>query len=278
MLSGTFIPMISCTAQAALPGFLQKTAWPMTPPAPWSAFHVMVSLSGLLIAGFLARFLAQHYKSHACLILWICGVLLGTGELYKQLFLYEIVNHGRYDWWYFPFQLCSTPMYLCLVFPLLPGGIPRRTAAAYLESFGLLGGIMALTEPSGLMHPYWTLTLHGFLWHFILILLGVYCGRKGLADAGAGGFFRMLPLYGLCCSIAIFINTMEQLCIYPRDYSDLFYINCFFPSEQPFFHQLSLWLGNVWCHILYVLASCCGAGLIHLAWAVYPRLHPRKKS
>lgn len=257
MLSGTFIPMISCTAQAALPGFLQKTAWPMTPPAPWSAFHVMVSLSGLLIAGFLARFLARHYKSHACLILWICGVLLGTGELYKQLFLYEIVNHGRYDWWYFPFQLCSTPMYLCLVFPLLPGGIPRRTAAAYLESFGLLGGIMALTEPSGLMHPYWTLTLHGFGWHIFLVFIAFFCAGAGLTRKTTRDFLYTIPLFFVFCLIATAINVLTD------GKADMFYISPYYPITQVVFRQISLVMGVMPGICIYLMSVCAGAFLCY---------------
>lgn len=51
-------------------------------------------------------------KDKSLWIMNLCGIILAFGELYKQLFLYVIVNHGKYDWWYFPFQLCSTPMYL----------------------------------------------------------------------------------------------------------------------------------------------------------------------
>ncbi len=259
--------------------FFTATAWPMAANHPGSVLHMAFTFAGITLTVCLAFLLSRQNARNENTVLPACGVILAVLELYKQGFLYYVVYNRHFNWWYFPFQLCSIPMYLCLIYPWLKNRpFSRKRIATFLQDFGLLGGIMALAVPDGLFHPYWTLTLHGFLWHFILILLGVYCGRKGLADAGAGGFFRMLPLYGLCCSIAIFINTMVQLCIYPRDYSDLFYINCFFPSEQPFFHQLSLWLGNVWGHILYVLASCCGAGLIHLAWAVYPRLHPRKKS
>ena len=53
-------------------------------------------------------------------ILFCCGLFLSASELYKQLFLYYMINQGRYDWWYFPFQLCSLPMYFCLLLPFLP--------------------------------------------------------------------------------------------------------------------------------------------------------------
>ena len=110
-------------------------------------------------------------ESYLRRVLFFCGVILALMELYKQAFLYFIEFDGRYDWWYFPFQLCSIPMYLCLAVPFLRSRRALRRIATFLQDFGLLGGIMALAVPPGLMHPYWTMTLHGFIWHFILLFL-----------------------------------------------------------------------------------------------------------
>ena len=52
--------------------------------------------------------------------------------------------------------------------------------------------LMALAEPSDLMHPYLLLTLHGFLWHFMLIFIGLYCAMTGLGGRTPGDFVSML--------------------------------------------------------------------------------------
>lgn len=253
---------------------LHLTAWTMTTPTAFSSFHIVTVIVGTLTSLFLANVCA--YCSNITpsslrpkRILFSCGTLLLAMECYKQAFLYVIVNQGHYDWWYFPFQLCSVPMYLCLMYPLLPDtGSPahtsaRQTIATYLQDFGMLGGIMALLFPEGFLTSWRTLTLHGFLWHFILIFLAVYCRKAGLSDHSDRGFVRTLPLYLLCCLIATAINTAVQYTVYPRSYADLFYINCFFPSEQPVFREISLALGNFWGHAAYLLTSCIGAGIIH---------------
>lgn len=250
--------------------FFAATAWPMPMVQPGSFFHFALTIVGITAALKLAFLLSRRKAPCEAAVLAASGVALAIFELYKQGFLYYVVYDEHFNWWYFPFQLCSVPMYLCLIYPWLKNHrSAEKILATFLQDFGLLGGIMALAVPDGLFHPYWTLTLHGFLWHFLLIFLGVYCGRRVLSDGGARGFLRMLPLYGFCCGIAIFINTMVQLCLYPQDYSDLFYINCFFPSEQPLFRSISLTFGNLWGHLLYVLCSCFGAGIIHLMWAKF---------
>ena len=95
--------------------FLQKTAWTMTIPRPYSCFHLLFCGVGIILVGFLVHILCRKCYKIPYVPFYGCGLVLALGELYKQLFLYQVVNQGRYDWWYFPMQLCSTPMYLCII-------------------------------------------------------------------------------------------------------------------------------------------------------------------
>ncbi len=259
---------------------IARTAWPMTPPAPWSPFHIILSLLGLAWSMCLTRLLCRKYSSgdfqgsgtgadRAAFILWTCGLILAASELYKQLFLYQVVNNGRYDWWYFPFQLCSTPMYLCLVYPLLPQGRPRKAAAVYLQSFGFLGGVMALLEPSGLMHPYWTLTLHGLLWHVMLIFIGLFVTASGLADRNLRSFLWTLPLFWVFCLTATAVNILTG------GLADMFYISPYYPVTQAVFHEISLAAGILPGIAVYLISICVGAALCRL---LLNRLYPEREN
>ena len=166
----------------------QMSSWPMRTPVPYSGFHLVFGGAGILAAIFLAWKLSRSTHPQ---VLPACGLILAVSEIYKQGFLYHIVNGGQYDWWYFPFQLCSIPMYLCLLLPFMKPRMSCRCVKAvhtFLQDFALLGGVMALAEPSGLMHPYLVLTLHGFIWHFILIFIGLYCAFAGLGGQSLSEF------------------------------------------------------------------------------------------
>ncbi len=43
---------------------LRVTAWPMTPPAPYSAFHILLTLFGAGLAVFFARIFQQKNTVH----------------------------------------------------------------------------------------------------------------------------------------------------------------------------------------------------------------------
>lgn len=245
--------------------FLTATAWPMTPPAPYSLFHIGLTAAGISAAAAAAWKLAKssiNRDSSGMGCLFICGVILAVSEIYKQLFLYWIVNQGTYDWWYFPFQLCSVPMYLCLLLPLISRVFHRkfqRVVCTFIQDFGLLGGLLALAEPSGLMHPYWTLTLHGFCWHFLLIFAGLFCGFRGLSYRKWKDFPRVIPLFLCCCCLATLINILAR----PQGRADMFYISPYYPNGQIVFHQIALRTGIFAGNLIYLAAVLAGAALFH---------------
>lgn len=255
--------------------WLLKTAWPMVAPTPYSAFHILFAASGILCAGSLAWKLRRVTSGMFYRVLFLCGALLAFSEVYKQLFLYYIVGQGHYDWWYFPFQLCSLPMYLCLLLPLFREHAFGRILCTFLQDFGLLGGIMALAEPSGLFHPYWTLTLHGLLWHVMLIFISLFVafadnGPFITRDSGSGRppetsreqsllcYLQMLPTFTFFCLIATLINTLTH------GAADMFYISPYYPVTQVVFDQISIHFGTGIGIMVYLLSVCLGGFLCHM--------------
>ncbi len=254
--------------------WLRMTAWTMEPPAPYSFFHIAVTAAGVAAAVLLALRLERPAAAgrpdagvfRVSRILFACGILLAAGELYKQLFLYYVV-FGTYNWWYFPFQLCSIPMYLCLLAPVLRRNDRIfRAVCTFLQDFGLLGGVMALAEPSGLLHPYWTLTMHGLIWHILLVFIGLVLTFSQIPDRTVRGYLATLPMLAVFCAVATVINVATG------GAADMFYISPFYPVTQVVFYELSLRLGTGAGICIYLACLCTGGWLCHL---LARRLHMR---
>lgn len=251
---------------------LEATAWTIEKPAAYTLPVIALTAAGILTAAAAAYRLAGRRpagqdSSPALRVLVFCGLLLALAEGYKQTFLYFIVFQGSYNWWYFPFQLCSVPMYLCLALPLFPKGTIRQAILVFLRDFGLLGGIMALLVPEGFLWEYVSLTAHGFLWHFLLIFIGCYIGFSRIVDTPKpAGLFSALPVYFICCLIATAVNLAVQAKFWPYSYANMFYINPCFPSEQAVFHTIALTFGTPVGLAAYLLATVAGALLIHRFW------------
>ena len=109
-------------------------------------------------------------------VLFFIGIFLLTSEILKQLLLTFVMNNGHYNLWYFPFQLCSLPMYLLVLYPFFHTEPARNTILGFLSTYNLLGGIAVFFDTSGMHYPLLILTVHSYLWHILLIVTGILSG------------------------------------------------------------------------------------------------------
>ncbi|MCU6746188.1 YwaF family protein [Faecalicatena acetigenes] len=196
---------------------------------------------------------------------FFCGICLFISEFLKQLLLTFAVNGGNYYWWYFPFQLCSIPMYLMLLLPFV-GPKTQEIFLLFLSTFGLLGGIAAFADTSGLKYTLPLLTVHSYIWHFLLILSGIYAGctlSKHIRFHFSLSAFRLNVLvYLSCCFLAECINlSFDSL-----GTINMFYINPDYPMQQIVFRDIANTLSNPIAILLYISATICGASLLFLLW------------
>ncbi|MCI6017290.1 MAG: YwaF family protein [Clostridiales bacterium] len=245
--------------------FLSKTAWKMDVWQVGGKEHFLVAVFGLAAAIAAAVIMAKKIPHHTKAVYLIAGNILLVSEVYKQLFNYLIINQRHYMWELLPFQLCSLPMYLCLWIPWVKSNRFKRCLNTFLVDFNVLGAVMVFVDPSGLFHGYWTLTLHGILWHLLIVTVGIYAG---LTEQGAHknmkGFVYALPVYAIAAASAVAINVL----IYPYEKNiNMFYLNPFEPSMQIVFRDIAAKFGITAGNICYYLAIAAGALLVH--WIVF---------
>lgn len=196
-----------------------------------------------------------------------CGLLMLISEIWKQTCLTFFLNNGAYEWRYFPFQLCSIPMYILLVLPYTKNSKLRHAFLTFLMTFGLLGGIAVFADTSGLHYPLFALTFHSYAWHVLLIIIGVLAGIARFSEnpAALPSFYDYRGaalLYLLCCAIASVLNH-----IFGRlGNINMFYINPDYHMEQIVFYDLVPVLGNVPVIFLYMASTILGAGILFLIW------------
>lgn len=208
----------------------------------------------------------------------LCGLLMAASELWKQLYLTFGVNGGRYNWWYFPFQLCSTPMYVMLLLPHVKKERLRLALLTFLMCYGTLGGIAVFADTSGLHYPALSLTVHSYLWHIVQILAGVLAGiayvRQDAPQRPWESFADASLLYLAFCAAASLINRLVS----PHAVINMFYINPRYPMEQVFFCRLVPYIGNHGAIFAYIGATVLGAGILFWVWRrVFCRFLYRKR-
>ena len=227
---------------------------------------------------FLKKIRQNYFPRLSDRLFFLCGAIMLSSEAWKQLTLTFLVYGGQYNWWYFPFQLCSVPMYLLAAWPWIRRASLRRAVLSFLMCYTLLGGIAVFADTSGLQYPLAPLTVHSYLWHIALILIGVLagflfhreplCPSSGESRKALRAFAGGTGLYLLCCGAAELFN----LAFGRFGEINMFYINPSCRMQQIVFSDLSFLVGNGLSILLYIAATVLGAFLLFLLWRALFRL------
>ena len=188
---------------------IRMTAAPMQKPHAYGAFHLTFFIVGLIIVIPLALILSKKLsKRQSDFTLFSIGCLLLASEIYKQLFYTYIYGGGEYQWYMFPFQLCSIPMYVCLLLPWINKPVIKSTMYGFLASYGLMGGFVSYIAPGTMCREYYAMTIHSFSWHMILIFIGLFAALSGFAGKKLKNYLYVVISYYGMCVISLIINLL----------------------------------------------------------------------
>lgn len=240
---------------------LTMTAWEMEVPPAYGTLHLAFMLVGFPLCAFAAWKLRKLGDRGIRALLLSVGIFLVLSEIYKQLLYVLVVESGLgYRWGIFPFQICSIPMYLCLLIPILKPGRVQKAMYCFLMTYNLLGGFIAFFEPSGLLHGHWTLTFHALIWHMLLVFLGTYIAFSGRGCRDIRDYRNATALFVILCAAAFAIN-----CAFWRLSNHeikMFFVG---PGNSPIivFDWISEKFGWLVCTALYIPCVCLGAFVIY---------------
>ena len=241
--------------------FLKSTSIEMTPPKSYGPFHLTFTLVGFAVVFLLAWKLRHIGQKRGRILLFCMGIFLLLCEVYKQLFYYYCRGEVGYKWWIFPFQLCSVPMYLCLIAPLIKQGRVAKGMYNFMMTYNLLGGFITFFEPSGINLGYLFLTLHAYVWHMSLVFIGLFINFSGFGGRSLKDYRSATITFVALCVIAFCINVLLM------DASGGT-INMFFVgpknSSLIVFKDISQRFGWYVSTLLYIPVFCLGAFCVFL--------------
>jgi len=250
--------------ESIITDILNMTAWRMETPQLFGSFHITASVLTAAAAVLAAVFFARRLRNEkqVCRVLTAAGWLLIILEVYKQFFLYYVVNRGAFDFWFFPFQLCSVPMYLCIILPVVKEKA-RAAMMTFMGGYTFVSAVATLIFPEDILRPYVTLTAHGFIWHGLLLFISMLVFFAGCADASLKGMRSAAIIFAVLCVTAIGINiALEHVMpaiqsAHPavmHDWAAMFYLNPFHISPQPVISSIQKTAGIPAGLVLYMLA------------------------
>jgi hypothetical protein len=177
-------------------------------------------------------------------------------------------------------------MYLCILLPFVRGRV-RDSFLTFMAVFTFISAAAALLYPEDYMRPYLSLTLHGFIWHGMLMFISMYILFSDMADLSRKGFVRSSILFACLCIPAVLINAVSEPLMnashaaheIPNSYAAMFYLNPYHISPQPVIGSVQQMISIPAGLALYVLMIIAAGGLFcTIADHVVAGNHPNRKT
>ncbi|MBQ7343934.1 MAG: YwaF family protein [Clostridia bacterium] len=260
----------------------------MEEPTAFGGFHLFC----VLVVAFLGALLALRYKdSGECTFRRLIGamfIVMLAFELMKQTLFCMSVEEGRvvyeYNWTDFPFQLCSTPLYVLPLLAFLPDGRLRDMAAAYTMTYALIGGLSTYIVPSTIFTTSVLRNIQTVVHHGIQIVSGVYTASHYRRRMSRRFFLSGVTLFSALYLVANLLNTVGYkllvlLGAFEEGYSfNMFYVSPRADQSVPILNELFDLVSPVVFILLYFVVLSLGAALIMYAVYKLTQLSDRKSA
>lgn len=231
-------------------------------PQPYGAVHIGILVFTAALAAALFFLFKRFDEKKLIRAIAILGAVMKLTEIWKQFFVVKYVYRGVRSTWFFPWQLCSMAMY-CAFSLLFLKGKAKDTVLVFLCTFSVVAAVMALAVPEDMMRPQILLFCHSFFYHISMIVIAAAALRILLRRERVR-FCPSAVLFLAMAAAAEVINVISHRIINDIHVeANMFYITPYYPSTQPFFHEIALKFG-IWTEIIVYLL-----GIIVLSFGLF---------
>ena len=247
----------------------------METPQPYGWFHLV-----WFVLSILAIIPLVKYAKNPRRVILVTAVVVTLLEIYKQMnysFSYENGISFDYQWYAFPFQFCSTPMYVGLLAGLVKPGKLRDCLWAYLASYALFAGLSVMVYPVSVFIPTIGINMQTMFCHGSMITVGIYLLCTGAVKAQWKTLWKAVPVFAVCLGLAIGMNEIAHVTgLLERETFNMFFVSPYCEPSLPVYSLVQGAVAYPWCLILYIFGFTVAAGLMLLLFRGAAKLAAKK--
>jgi hypothetical protein len=254
----------------------------MTRPEMLGWFHILWLIITTLGTVLFCRYLAKDDDKYVNRVVLITSVIVAVLEIYKQINYTFCVQDGvivtDYQWYAFPFQFCSTPMYAGLVAGVLKKCRVRDALYAFLATYGVFAGLCVMIYPNDVFCHTLGINIQTMICHGSMIVLGVYLLFSGRVKLQHKTILKAVAVFSIAVGIASVMNEIAfAIGIVPNETFNMFFISPHFDSTLPVYGLIQPKVPFILSIIIYIVGFSAAAYLILLAAILIKKLSKKFK-
>ncbi|MFA5006926.1 MAG: hypothetical protein WC509_05635 [Candidatus Izemoplasmatales bacterium] len=250
----------------------------MTRPVPYQSlseswFHYLALAVAITAAVLAAISLRNGGEKRLRRFLLAFAALLLSFEAYKQL-IFSYQAGWSYQWYAFPFQFCSTPMYVALVAGLTKNDKIRQALVNFLGTYGLFAGLAVMFYPNDVFINTIGINIQTMVHHGAMMVVGValLANKVKLTSKSILG---ATAVFAVLVGTAILMNTAYNAWMGDATFN-MFFINPVYGTHLPILSQIEPLVPHPVFVVIYIVGFALVAYLMLLIGIVAHRPLDRK--
>lgn len=259
-----------------LGGLLNLLNAKMDVPSIYGGFHVFFFAASILAGIVLCRRYPQPGTAFVRKLLLIASLVVIVLEVYKQInfsFRYdgESITFD-YPWYAFPFQFCSTPMYIGLLSALTRSKRLHECLCAYHGTYGLFAGLCVMIYPSTVFIDTIGINIQTMICHGSMVTIGIYLLFAGYVKTERKTIIKALPVFTALVGIAMAMNEAAyQTGLLETETFNMFFISPYCAPELPVYSLVQGVIPFPWCTLIYIAGFTAAGSILLLLVGVMKR-------
>lgn len=239
----------------------------MTTPQPYGAFHLIWFALSIAL-GIVLSIYCKDTARYARRIVFITAVIVAVLEVYKQI-NYTFSFDGTaitadYQWYAFPWQFCSTPMYIGLLAGLTRGKL-HESLCAYLATFAVFAGVCVMFYPNDVFISTIGINIQTMICHGSMLTIGIYLLASGYVKLEHKTILKAIPVFAGVVALAVVFNEIAYATgLLETETFNMFFISPHCDPHLPVYSIVQQHVAFPWCLIIYIAAFTLAAYLMLL--------------
>ena len=243
----------------------------MERPKSYGWFHLLWLFLSVFLILFLAFRKERNHERTLKTVLLVYGIGALVLETTKQIiwsFNYDpntSIGVWDYQWYAFPFQLCTTPIIASLLCAFLKKGRLRESLLSFMAFVTILGSIATALYPESCFVRTVLVDVHTMYLHFGSLVVSVYLLVSGEVPVRLRNLLRGYGVFLVFALLAQVLNVaIYRSGVLAGETFNMFYISPYFTSSLPVFDVIQSKVPFPVFLLLYLIAIFGGATVILL--------------
>lgn len=240
----------------------------MKTPELFGWFHILWLALTALVTALLCFRHKKDDPDRVRFVVLVTAIGVIVLELYKQInysFSYEGGITFDYQWYAFPYQFCSTPMYVGLLAGLLRKGRLQDALYSYLATFSVFAGLCVMIYPGDVFVGTVGINIQTMICHGSMIAIGVYLIYTGAAKLEHKTIVKATAVFACAVALAVVLNELAYAAgLLETEEFNMFFISRHCDPSLPVYSLVQAVVPYPWCLIIYILAFSLASYLILL--------------